>query len=154
MTDVPDSFTYTGAGADRPHHPDATAFRASRHALIQLLEALPETRLSSATLRHGWTLRHELAWLAAADVELTTSIQLSTTDEPHWRRVRGEAMHLAQEMRLADLCAHLAQTGAQAASTLEAHSDAPNAPAVRTALTDHTRATISTTAALKKILSR
>ena len=155
MTDAPDPLTPTGA--DRTPLPDATAFRASRHALIQLLESLPETRLSTATPRHGWTLRHELAWLAAADVELATRIQLATspaTDEPHWRRVRGEAMHLAQEMRLAALREHLVQTGDQAAATLEAHSDATSSPAVRTALSDHTRATISTTAALEKILSR
>ena len=155
MTDPPDPFTPTGA--DRTPLPDAAAFRATRHALIELLEALPETRLSTATPRHGWTLRHELAWLAAADLELTTRIQLATghaTDEPHWRRLRGEAMHLAQEMRLHALRLHLAQTGDQAAATLESHPDATTTATVRTALADHTRATASATAIIEQVLSR
>jgi hypothetical protein len=155
MTDAPNPFTPTGG--DQTPLPDATAFRTARHTLIELLEVLPETRLSTATPRHGWTLRHELAWLAAADLELTTRIQLATTppaDEPHWRRLRGEAMHLAQEMRLHQLRDHLAETGKQAAATLKAHPDSPDAVAVRTALADHTRATASTIAIIEKVLDR
>ena len=155
MTDTPDPFTPTGA--DRTELPDAAAFRSARHTLIELLENLPETRLSTATPRHGWTLRHEIAWLAAADLELTTRIQLASgqaTDEPHWRRLRGEAMHVAQEMRLHALRDHLAETGNQAASTLEAHPDAITTVAVRTALADHTRATSSATAVVQSVISR
>ena len=155
MTDAPDPFTPTGS--DQAPLPDAAAFRTARHALIELLESLPETRLSTATPRHGWTLRHELAWLAAADLDLTTRIQLATgqtSAEPHWRRLRGEAMHLAQEMRLHALRDHLAQTGDQTAATLEAHPDASSTAAVRSALADHTRATLSATAAVQKIVSR
>jgi hypothetical protein len=153
MTDAPDRFTTTG-GYQTPL-PDAAAFRAARHTLIELLEALPETRLSTATPRDGWTLRHELAWLAAADLELTTRIQLATAPpaaEPHWRRLRGEAMHLAQEMRLHALRDHLAETGDQAATTLEAHPDTTSTAAVHAALTDHTRATASATAMIEKVL--
>lgn len=155
MTDAPDPFTPTGG--DQNPLPDAAAFRAARHTLIELLEALPETRLSTATPRHGWTLRHELAWLAAADLELTTHIQLATAptaDEPHWRRLRGEAMHLAQEMRLHALRDHLTETGNQAAATLEAHPDTTSTAPVRTALADHTRATDSATAIIRKVLGR
>ena len=143
MTDSPDPFTPTGA--DRTALPDAATFRANRSALIELLESLPETRLSTATPRHGWTLRHELAWLAAADLELMTRIQLASgqaTEEPQWRRLRGEAMHLAQE------------TGEQAAKTLEAHPDAVSDAAVRATLTDHTRATGSATAVVEGIVAR
>ncbi len=155
MTDSPDPFTPTGA--DRTALPDAATFRANRSALIELLESLPETRLSTATPRHGWTLRHELAWLAAADLELMTRIQLASgqaTEEPQWRRLRGEAMHLAQEMRLHALRDHLGQTGEQAAKTLEAHPDAVSDAAVRATLTDHTRATGSATAVVEGIVAR
>jgi hypothetical protein len=155
MSHTPDPFTPTGA--DRSPLPDAASFRDSRHTLVELLESLPETRLSTATPRHGWTLRHELAWLAAADLELTTRIQLArdqTSDEPHWRRLRGEAMHLAQEMRLHALRDHLTQTGDQAATTLEAHPDATADAAVRAALADHGRATASATAVVEKVLGQ
>ena len=155
MTNAPNSFTPTGG--DQTPTPDATAFRAARHNLIELLKALPETRFSTATPRHGWTLRHELAWLAAADLELTTRIQLATTppaDEPHWRRLRGEAMHWAQEMRLHALRDHLAETGDQAATTLEAHPDATSTDLVRRALADHARATASATAIIDKVSGR
>lgn len=155
MTDAPDPFT--PSGADEISLPDAATFRVARQALIELLEALPETRLSTSTPRHGWTLRHELAWLAAADLELSTRIQLAAghaTEEPHWRRLRGEAMHLAQEMRLHALRDHLSQTGEQAAATLEAHQDAVTNTTVHAALADHTRATASATAVVQQVLAR
>jgi len=155
MTDAPDPFT--PSGADEISLPDAVTFRAARQTLIELLEALPETRLSTATPRHGWTLRHELAWLAAADLELSTRLQLAAghaTEEPQWRRLRGEAMHLAQEMRLHALRDHLSQTGEQAAATLEAHQDAVTDTAVHAALADHTRATASAIAVVQQVLAR
>ena len=123
---------------------------AERATLVELLGDLPETRLSKATPRHGWTLRHELAWLAAADEELIQRLELAvntTTDEPHWRRVRGEAMHAAQEMRLAALREHLEGSGARVVASLEAHTERLEDPAISAAIQahlDHGNAAIQT----------
>ena len=115
-----------------------------RSELVALIEELPETRLSQPTQRHGWTLRHELSWLAAADEELRQRLEPpagTDHEEPHWRRVRGEAMFAAQELRLAALREHLAASGASVAASLEAHADRLEEPAIRRAIAEHQRHT-------------
>jgi hypothetical protein len=130
---------------------------ALRARLISLLEDLPETRLSKTTPRLGWTLRHELSWLAAADEELRQRLELTAAaseDEPRWRRIRGEAMHEAQELRLAALTAHLEASGTSLGTSLERHAARLNEPAVseaQEALTKHLQGTVTT---LEDILGR
>ena len=41
--------------------------KSLRTDLLALLEKLAETRLTRPTTRQGWTLRHEICWLVAAD---------------------------------------------------------------------------------------
>src|SRR3546814_1647050 len=96
----------------------AREWREPRQALLALVEKLPETRASRNTERPGWTLKHELAHLASLDEELRHFLDsaragLRDHDGLHHealglRRVRGQAMHAAQEMRLARLREHLA----------------------------------------------
>lgn len=102
----------------------AARLRALRAELLPLLEALPETRLGRALERPGWTLRHELAALAAGDAELRHVLDaLRTRSEADGalalRRLRGEAMLLAQQMRLHVMREHLAAGVDQAAGALE-----------------------------------
>lgn len=131
--------------------------RSLRAELVTLLEALPETRLSKPTPRQGWTLRHELSWLAAADEELRRRLDLATSDAaeaPHWRRVRGEAMHQAQEMRLAALREHLANSGASVSDSLEAHAPRLDEPPIREAVEEHRRHTETALETLRTILAK
>lgn len=135
----------------------AAVHAARRAELIELLTELPETRLSKPTPRHGWTLRHELAWLAAADEELLQRLEhrlSGATDEPHWRRVRGQAMHTAQEMRLAALRDHLEASGARVSASLEAHEDRLREGAIRDALTEHLGHSDAAIATVRAILAK
>jgi hypothetical protein len=135
--------------------PDGGATLRAR--LINLLEDLPETRLSNTTPRLGWTLRHELSWLAAADEELRQRLELTAAapgDEPRWRRIRGEAMHAAQELRLAALTAHLETSGASLAVSIEARATRLDEPAVREALEGLTKHLQGAVATLDDLLGR
>ncbi|MDA0352233.1 MAG: hypothetical protein O3A10_08485 [Chloroflexi bacterium] len=148
-----------GGDSDGTASPNGRAeeIGARRAVLIELLAELPETRLSKPTTRHGWTLRHELAWLAAADAELLQRLELTSganNDEPHWRRVRGEAMHAAQEMRLAALREHLATSGGLVATSLTKHAARLNDPMIRAALETHRGHGDSATAALREMLAK
>jgi len=115
---VPDHPTpFDGASA-------AARLRALRAELLALLETLPETRLGGALEREGWTLRHELASLAASDVELAHVLdalrgRADGAVELAVRRLRGEAMLHAQQMRLHVLRAHLAVSIEAATGVLE-----------------------------------
>ena len=125
----------------------AAVLRGLRDALVARLEELPETRLSKLTRRHGWTLRHELAWLAAADAELSARLELAaggatgaaggSIEEPRWRRLRGEAMHAAQELRLHALRDHLAESGRAATASVERRGPLLATAAARAAIAAH-----------------
>lgn len=132
-------------------------FQASRQELLALLDELPETRLSKLTSRQGWTLRHELAWLAAADEELLQRLEIafgSASDEPHWRRVRGEAMHAAQELRLAALREHLGASGERANASLSEHASRLQDPVIRDNVEAHESHTQTALTALRTALGR
>ncbi len=104
----------------------AAQLRELRAALLGAIESLPETRLYRKTDREGWTLKHELSWLAAADEELEHVLERLREAEGaltlQLRRFRGERMWEAQELRLAPLREHLAATGHRAAAAVEEHA--------------------------------
>ena len=114
--------------------------KSLRTELLTLLERLAETRLTRPTTRQGWTLRHEICWLAAADEELRQRLEIAAgnfTEEPQWRRVRGVAMHEAQELRLAALCEHLNRSGRSLNASLKAHFPHLDDPTVHSAIQSH-----------------
>jgi len=110
----------------------AREWREIRGVLLGLAEQLPETRLGKATERAGWTVRHELAHLAVLDRDITHVFERAAAtateafDEARdaivLRRMRGQAMFAAQELRLTPLRAHLAEAGERAASAIEAQA--------------------------------
>ncbi len=107
----------------------AREWREARNAILGLAEQMPETRLGKATERVGWTVRHELAHLAALDHDVTHVFERATSevgeafDEARdaivQRRRRGQAMFAAQELRLSALRQYLADAGERAASAIE-----------------------------------
>jgi uncharacterized damage-inducible protein DinB len=106
----------------------AREWREAREALLELAAKLPETRAYRNTDRAGWTLKHELAHLASLDDELRhflDSARAGLGEHHHdgLRRVRGRAMHAAQEMRLARLREHLAVAGEATAHAIEEAGD-------------------------------
>jgi hypothetical protein len=110
---------------DLDHAALARELREARDALLELVRALPESRAYRATERAGWTLKHELAALAAADVELTHVLEelrrRSGTVTLELRRRRAETMHGLQSMRLTPLIDRLEHDGARAIETLAEH---------------------------------
>ncbi len=107
----------------------AREWREAREALLELAAKLPETRAYRNTDRAGWTLKHELSHVAGLDEELRHLVEsaragLSDHQLPGLRRRRGQAMHAAQEMRLARLREHLAVAGEATAAALEEAGDA------------------------------
>src|SRR6185436_208106 len=103
----------------------AQRLRELRAALLELLAELPETRLGRQLPRDGWTLRHDLSALVGTDVELPVVLDAlraaaGETASPPLRRVRGEAMHHAQLMRLSALRDTLAAGLEPAAAALAA----------------------------------
>lgn len=112
----------------------AREWREIRGVLLGLAEQLPETRLGKATERAGWTVRHELAHLAVLDRDIThvferaaaTATATEAFDEARdaivLRRMRGQTMFAAQELRLTPLRAHLAEAGERAATAIEAQA--------------------------------
>lgn len=107
----------------------AHQWREARTAVLQLVAKLPETRAYRATDRPGWTLKHELAHLLSLDEELRHFVQSARTgSSTHHtvglRRVRGQAMHAAQEMRLGRLREQLAVAGEATAVAIEEAGEA------------------------------
>ena len=107
----------------------AQEWREARQALLELAAKLPETRAYRNTDRAGWTLKHELSHVAGLDEELRHLLEsaragLGDHQLTGLRRRRGQAMHTAQEMRLARLREHLAAAGEATASALEDAGDA------------------------------
>lgn len=102
----------------------ATELREARAALLELLRTLPESRAYRATERAGWTLKHELAALGAADAELVHVLEelrrRSGTLTLELRRRRAESMHSLQNLRLTPLIERLEAGGAAAAEAVAA----------------------------------
>lgn len=103
----------------------ARELREARDALVELLRTLPESRAYRATERAGWTLKHELSALGAADLELVHVLdelkRRSGTVTLELRRRRAETMHALQSLRLTPLIERLEQDGARAAEALAEH---------------------------------
>lgn len=102
-----------------------------RAGLIEALDGVSELwlqrMLRGDLARDGWTVQHEAAHHAADDAFLVAmlehaarGIELSSTGEV--RRLRGEAMHVVQRVRLAPLRAHLAASGERAVEALLTHA--------------------------------
>ena len=116
----------------------AHEWREVRSTLLGLAEQLPETGLGRATERAGWTIRHELAYLAVLDRDVAHVFERAATgaaeilDETReaiaLRRMRGQAMFAAQELRLAALRQYLADAGERAAAAIEAQAGLFNHP--------------------------
>lgn len=112
----------------------AREWREARETLLEMASELPETRIGRATDRAGWTLKHELAHLASLDEEIRHFIASARGGgpghhAPGLRRVRGQAMLAAQEMRLARLREHLAVAGEATAVAIEEAGEALGASA-------------------------
>lgn len=110
---------------DLDHGTLAQELAEARAAIIQALRTLPESRAYRASERVGWTLKHELSALGAADVELVHVLdelrRRSGTLTLELRRRRAEAMHGLQNMRLTPLIERLEQDGARAIEALATH---------------------------------
>jgi hypothetical protein len=95
-----------------------------RETLIELARRLPESRAYRATSRAGWTLKHELAALGAADDELIHVLdEVKRRTAPiglDLRRRRGETMHRLQQLRLTPLLDEVEQGGTRAIEALRA----------------------------------
>lgn len=110
----------------------AREWREIRGAIIGLAEQLPETGLGRATERAGWTVRHELAHLAVLDRDIAhvferaaggaSEVLDDAREAIALRRMRGQAMFAAQELRLHALRDYLASAGERAAATIEAQA--------------------------------
>ncbi len=110
----------------------AREWREVRGVLLGLAEHLPETRLGRATERAGWTVRHELAHFAVLDHDIMHVFERAAAgmagafdearDTAALRRMRGQAMFAAQELRLTPLRQHLADAGEHAAAAIEAQA--------------------------------
>jgi uncharacterized damage-inducible protein DinB len=113
----------------------AREWREVRGLVLGLAEQLPETRLGRATERAGWTIRHELAHLAVLDRDITHVFDRAAAagesaveaiedarEAIALRRMRGQAMFAAQELRLTPLRQYLAEAGERAASTIESQA--------------------------------
>ena len=114
--------------------------KSLRTDLLALLEKLAETRLTRPTTRQGWTLRHEICWLVAADEELRQRLEIvagNITEEPLWRRVRGVAMHKAQELRMAALSEQLDISGTSLSASLKPHFEHLDDPTIQSAIQSH-----------------
>jgi len=117
-------------------------FIDTRINLIQLLGQLPETRLSSRTKRDGWTLRHQLSWIFALDLELNTRLSIAsgeTSNQQNWRRMRGEAMHKVQPLRLSEITTNLESTGKLVIDSMNINDQYLTEPTILNILKIHMR---------------
>ncbi|MCK9486125.1 MAG: hypothetical protein M0R73_05395 [Dehalococcoidia bacterium] len=126
MSDHHDS--HDGGPADGDASSLAREWREVRVFALEVAATIPETRIYRGTERAGWTLKHELSHLAALDAEVLHLLRLPTPgagrpDAVAVRRLRGQAMHRAQDMRLAALRAHLGEMGEETACAIEAAGD-------------------------------
>lgn len=99
----------------------------AREALLARARSLSESRIYGRTSRPGWTLKHELSAVAAADGELLHvlgELARDATVPPEGfdlRRRFGEAMYAVQELRLSAVVERLEAGGAEIVEGLRAH---------------------------------
>ncbi len=126
----------------RPGDPTTPLDEAGRErrraALLALLGAITETRLHRPAETEGWTLRHLIGAVAAADRALAHVLDAVAADPPELaeppepteltaaprfalRRLRGEVMYRAHMRNREGLAELLAETGAEAERALSAH---------------------------------
>ena len=109
-------------------HRLADELRAGRDALLNLARDVSETRIYRATARPGWTLKHELAALAASDAELLYVLdQLRRRPTLpagglDLRRQWAESMHAMKELPLAKLLDRLEADGARVVAAVRQHA--------------------------------
>ncbi len=101
---------------------------AARSALLQHARAVSESRVFGRTDRPGWTLKHELASVAAADHELLHVFAelargRALPEGFDLRRRFAEAMHVVQELRLSRIVERLEDGGTALAGQLDGHSE-------------------------------
>jgi hypothetical protein len=122
---VDDTRDERGAAADGGP-PAGTPALEGRVELLALLHAITETRLYRPTGRDGWTVRHLLGAVAAADRTLAHVLG-ELAEEPtvrqrfRLRRLRGEVMYRAHMRHRQGLAELLAETDAEAEAALSAH---------------------------------
>ena len=123
MSEPPDHLV--SPRGDLDHRSLARELAEARAALIEALRTLPESRAYRASERVGWTLKHELSALGAADAELVHVLEelrrRSGTVTLELRRRRAETMHALQSMRLSPLTERLEHDGARAIEALAEH---------------------------------
>ena len=99
---------------------------AVRSALIALLREMPESQAYRATPRPGWTLKHELALVAAHDAELTHVLaEVRRRPSPvvlDLRRRRAEALQVLVQLRLRALVDRVEEEGERLLSVLREHA--------------------------------
>ncbi len=111
----------------------ATQLLKARRELLEAVAELSETRVFRPTEREGWTVKHELAYLAAADrvlLSVIDELRQVPGDEPlvlathpaALRRLHGEHMHVTHELRLTPLREDLQALGDDTARALEQHA--------------------------------
>jgi hypothetical protein len=109
-------------------HRLADELRAGRDALLNLARDVSESRIYRVTARPGWTLKHELAALAASDAELLHVLDelrrrpTLPTGGLDLRRRFAESMHAMKELRLAELLDRLEADGARVAAAVRQHA--------------------------------
>lgn len=99
---------------------------ADRSELLALLGAITETRLYRPTETEGWTLRHVLGAVAAADRVLAHVLEVlaaEPTTPKHFtlRRVRGEVMYNAHMRHREGLGKLIEETYAEAEKAISVH---------------------------------
>jgi hypothetical protein len=100
---------------------------AARSALLEHVRSVSESRVFGRTDRPGWTLKHELSSVTAADGELLHVIgELKRGRVLHegldLRRRFAETMHSVQQLRLSRIVERLEQDGAAFASQIGEHA--------------------------------
>lgn len=99
----------------------------AREALLTRARSLSESRMYGRTSRPGWTLKHELSAVAAADGELLHvlgELARDVTPPPEGfdlRRRFGEAMLAVQELRLSAVVERLEAGGVEVVERLREH---------------------------------
>ena len=121
-----DTTSDDGRGAAGGGGPDGEPALANHAELLALLGAITETRLHRPTGREGWTVRHLLGAVAAADHALAHVLGALAEEptEPQrfaLRRLRGEVMFRAHMRHRQGLDELLAETHAEAEAALSAH---------------------------------
>jgi len=99
---------------------------AVRSSLVEMLREMPESQAYRATPRPGWTLKHELALVAAHDAELTyVLVEVRRRPSPivlDLRRRRAEALQTLVQLRLRALVDRVEEEGDRLLDVLREHA--------------------------------